>query len=107
MNLVTGGGWLIKILGGIVALAVCGIVMALGLKDVRAGGAACIAWGATVMLLAGRNPKFQNGRLGAWCFLIAAAGIATFIWPSWFNERARVNQHTSSVSDRLTANPTS
>jgi hypothetical protein len=107
VNLFTGGGCLIKILGGIVGLAVCGLAMALGLKDVRAGGAACIAGGATIMFLARRDPRHRDGRLGAWGLLAAAAGIATFIWPVWFNERSRVSTHTSTVNDRLTASQTS
>ncbi|MBV8879756.1 MAG: hypothetical protein JO332_07330 [Planctomycetaceae bacterium] len=99
--LFAGGGCLPKIAGAVVGIAVCGLMMALGLKDARAGGAACIAWGATVVVLSRKYPQYRNDRLTAWCVLIAGAGVATFLWPNYFNEKSRVSEHVSSVNDRL------
>jgi hypothetical protein len=101
MNLLTGGGCLIKIIAAVVAFAACGLAMLVGLKDVRAGGAACIAGGAVVILLARRDPQYRGGRLPGWGLLVAAVGVATFIWPAWFNERARVSEHVGTVNDKL------
>lgn len=100
-----GGGCLPKIIGAVVGIAVAGLAMACGLKDVRAGGAACIAWGATVMLLSRKYPQYRNDRLNAWCVLIAGVGIATFIWPNYFNEKSRVREHVSTIDDRLREKP--
>jgi hypothetical protein len=99
--LLSGGGCLPKIIGAVVGITVAGLAMALGLKDVRAGGAGCIAWGLTVGFLSRRYPQYRNDRLSGWCVLVAGAGIATFIWPNYFNEKSRVNEHVSTVNDRL------
>jgi hypothetical protein len=107
MNFLTGGGCLIKIVAAVVALAACGLAMFLGLKDVRAGGAGCIAGGAVVILLAKRDPRYRDGRLAGWGLLVAGAGVATFIWPNWFNERARVSEHIGTVNDKLGKSPAS
>jgi len=103
--ILAGGGCLPKLIGVIVGMAAAGLAMACGLKDARAGGAACIAWGATVMLLSRKYPQYRNDRLNAWCFLIAGVGIATFIWPNYFNEKSRVREHVSTIDSRLREKP--
>ena len=103
MILLSGGGCLIKIVGAVVGLAACGAAMMLGLKDVRAGGAGCIAWGVTVILLSRRDPRTRDGKLPGWGILVAGAGIATFLWPAWFNEQSRVKEQAKSATDKLSA----